>query len=635
LWFKVFERVRLARLRRRYGLVVATVPRVEAVRLPRIDLVLAEDLPPTLRVAADGLRREADQILGGCMDVLGSGPRYVGSPPDWHLDFKSGFRWPSRFYPDVEVTRLDDDSDAKVPWELSRSHHILTLARAATLFDDRRYANAAFADLESWLVANPPGIGINWTNPMEVGIRAINWLWALATLDLRFPVGDVLRSRLTESLQIHARHIRGNLEGTPLLRSNHYLADIVALLALGYALPDDPSAAGWVRYARTAIERESQSQILPDGVGFEGSTSYHALALELFLVAVIVARQAGDPIPTAVRDRIYAMAEASRGLRHPSGRVPQFGDSDSGRILPGCFKRDASHDAHLWLASAVVGAHAPDGEPHAEVAWTLGLSAWEQLDHVAASPPPISTFIAGGLYVLRAEGVHLVVRTGDVGQNGNGGHAHNDLLSYELSLEGTPIVVDPGTYAYTSEVAARNAFRSSRSHNVLIVDEEEINPLPAASIFRLPQVATATVESLTDSSLVASHDGYERLQSPVSVIRQLTVKTAGVGVVDCVTGTGSARVRSFIHLSPELRVLRRGAATFLLTGVDLAVSVSVEGADSVDVEEGWVSPEFGVRVVAPVIVASASAELPAEIGYSFGLVRSGDEAQRLFSGTGS
>ena len=68
----------------------------------------------------------------------------------------------------MEITRLDDPSDAKVPWELSRGHQLLTLARAARLTADGRSAEL-YAQLTSWLDSNPPDTGINWVTPMEVG----------------------------------------------------------------------------------------------------------------------------------------------------------------------------------------------------------------------------------------------------------------------------------------------------------------------------------------------------------------------------------------------------------------------------------------------------------------------------------
>src|SRR5581483_8310956 len=96
-----------------------------ALHLKPLALSHVAGLPDELSDAAEAIRVEAEAILGGNLAVLGSGWTYVGVPPDWHRDFKSGYRWPVSFYRDVEVTRLDDDSDAKVPWEISRSHHML------------------------------------------------------------------------------------------------------------------------------------------------------------------------------------------------------------------------------------------------------------------------------------------------------------------------------------------------------------------------------------------------------------------------------------------------------------------------------------------------------------------------------
>ena len=208
----------------------------------------------------------ADEVLAHRFDLLGSGPLPLGEEIDWHRDFKSGYRWPRHFYQDVVATRLDDSSDAKAPWELSRSHHLLTLARAAALFEDERYATELERQLRSWLDENPPGYGINWRNPMEVALRAVNWIWAVRTLEAFRPLAADLRPRVAGALQVHARHIEANLEGTPYLRSNHYLSDILGLLAVGAALDGDPTAERFFVKAQRAFEQEIQVQVHHDGI---------------------------------------------------------------------------------------------------------------------------------------------------------------------------------------------------------------------------------------------------------------------------------------------------------------------------------------------------------------------------------
>jgi hypothetical protein len=78
-----------------------------------------------------------------------------------------------------------------------------------------------------------------------------------------------------------------------------------------------------------------------------------------------------------------------------------------------------------------------------------------------------------GIYIFRSDNFYLSVRAGGTGQNGGGGHRHNDVLSYELSVAGIDIYVDPGTYLYTPLPLMRDVFRSVKVHNVPVIDDEE------------------------------------------------------------------------------------------------------------------------------------------------------------------
>ncbi len=84
---------------------------------------------------------DADEIRNHIFDLLGSGKTELGKEIDWHLDFKSGFRWnPKTHYlwTGKHVT-LNDPSDVKVPWELSRCEHFVTLGKAYWYTSGGRY----------------------------------------------------------------------------------------------------------------------------------------------------------------------------------------------------------------------------------------------------------------------------------------------------------------------------------------------------------------------------------------------------------------------------------------------------------------------------------------------------------------
>jgi hypothetical protein len=230
---------------------------------------------------------------------------------------------------------------------------------------------------------------------------------------------------------------------------------------------------------------------------------------------------------------------------------------------------------------------------------------------------PTTYFPEAGIAALNCGGAHLVARCGGVGQRGVGGHAHNDLLSYELSLE-TPVVVDSGTYSYTSDVGARNAFRSARAHNVPVVDSAEPNPIDPRTIFSLPGSAKPWLERPVERDgvlvLRAGHD-YGPLTPPARVERTFELGGESLAVVDRIDGEGERTVESFVHLAAGLKVEPMTATAQRVVGGSREVVIEFDGVDSVQVEPGFVSDRYGVRTEACVLRAVVRTELPAEISY--------------------
>ena len=116
-----------------------------------------------------------------------------------------------------------------------------------------------------------------------------------------------------------------------------------------------------------------------------------------------------------------------------------------------------------------------------------------------------------GLYIFKSPHFYMTVRCGEIGQNGNGGHAHNDQLSITLRIDGKDIIVDPGTYLYTPLPERRNEFRSTTAHFTVQKDGAEQNPWHPgrAGLFSMAREQTlAKVLLLTPNAIVMEHSGF-------------------------------------------------------------------------------------------------------------------------------
>ncbi|UCD17185.1 MAG: alginate lyase family protein [Candidatus Zixiibacteriota bacterium] len=109
-----------------------------------------------------------------------------------------------------------------------------------------------------------------------------------------------------------------------------------------------------------------------------------------------------------------------------------------------------------------------------------------------------------GFFIFASKRIHMTICAAPNGQNGLGGHAHNDKLSFELNLDGEDIVVDPGTYLYTPLVDWRNRFRSVRAHNTVVVAGQEQNRWTPGrrGLFSLNDETAIEVLDLSETGIV-------------------------------------------------------------------------------------------------------------------------------------
>jgi hypothetical protein len=268
-----------------YGMVCAGFEGTNYSDPAVTDASVRQQLPVTYQVTSQSLSVLASHFVTGY------------APIDWHMDFKSGYRYPVAHHSQLRYGMLKG-VDAKVPADLSRCYHLVPLALAWRASGEPRFRQEVVAQLLDWLAFNPFEYGAAWRANMNVAIRAANWTVAFSLLQDSFQAPTEVESAFLDafrkSMVEHRQFICRNLEFPEgAFHPNHYIANLAGLLVLcSFTQAWDPEAAAWHTVAVRELGRELDRQVLPDGVDFEGATSYHALVLEMVSCSLILAARA-------------------------------------------------------------------------------------------------------------------------------------------------------------------------------------------------------------------------------------------------------------------------------------------------------------------------------------------------------
>lgn len=594
--------------------------------------------PPAALAAARRaqLIERAEQICAHRLSFLGLEAAFLGDPIDWHRDHASGRPAPRGYAAGIDYRDFRVTGDCKLVWEPNRHYHLVVLARAFRATGERRYAASLLGQLESWFAANPFGYGMNWRSPLELGVRLINWIWALDLVRDDYPLASDFLARLLESVHLHCWEIqRKYSRGSS--ANNHLIGEAAGVyLACAY-FPHLPESARWRTRARAILEAEIERQTWPDGGSREQAVGYQIFVLQFFLLAGLVARAVGEDFGARYWQRLERMAEFLAALAEGGERLPMFGDADDGYVLD---LGDDPREARPWLAVAAVLYARADfkavaGDATETLGWLLGpegVAAYEQLGGggsavEAAEPAPLCSraFPDSGYYLLQggsgATRISVVFDCGELGYGPIAAHGHADALSFTLRVGGHDLLVDPGTYDYFSEPRWRRYFRSTRAHNTVVIDGLDQSEMRGPFLWgRRAQarcLAWEVPEHGAGGRVAGEHDGYRRLRDPVRHRRALTLDAERRSLVieDEIEARATHDIELFFHLAEDCRVVGDGKPCWRILRpagqpwrleLDPRLSIQLLVA-SEDPPGGWVSRGYHRRLPATTISAKIRA----------------------------
>jgi len=567
-----------------------------------------------------------ENLMNNKIDLLGSGLVDLSDSNDgikWNFDFKNNYSWDYKPFNSYNVYQPEINNDLKYPWELSRFQFLSSLARAYKLRKNEIYVNKILFFIEDWIKKNKYQYGVNWICPMDVAIRSINWLLCLILIKDSTSISGNFKKKILKQLYYHFYHVYKNLEVWR-FKNNHYLSDIVALYCIGTIFDSFPDASSIKKFALTEIKNEMNEQINGDGGNFECSTTYQRLDLELFFLTLLIHNLKVNcnwkkeffekEFGKEYLEKLKKMFEFLHYTTKPNGKICQLGDNDSGFIFTFGQREDLDYSYLTEIYNALFFNQVKNVK-NEDVFWIFGDNLDEMHNNNRQKlDEKVKYFNETGVYVHNINDIYFLISFMKLGQNDNGGHNHNDVLSFELNYKGIDIIVDPGTYCYSSNVKERDKFRSSFYHNTLIVDMEEINEFN--EIFGLRKNVTEININEINNGIEISHNGYARLPDPTQVKRKVVFANKVIEISDYIFCGDTHFCNSILNLSPGIQYRKEINGIYLL-GENNTEIAKIEFEEEMEVllNESEYSIGYGLKEQSNQIVFKKKMKNGEKIGY--------------------
>lgn len=441
--------------------------------------------------------------------------------------------------------------------------------------------------IESWMREARIGVSDGW-DAYPISLRAVNWIYAWSLIEGEWPDRrfiEKMAASIYAQLDFLSRHLELHL------LANHLLKNIRALVVGGIFF----GKREWIETGARLLWREFDEQVLDDGGQFERSPMYHAQTTADFLECfALLGEVYPSMVPAGTEERLRGMAGFLEAMTGPDGGLALFNDSaNTEQYRPGPLL-----DAAELICGYRRGAH-------------------------------LRAFPSTGYFSWASDDGNekMIVDGGPPSVGYNAAHAHCDLLSYVLWMDGHPLVVDSGVHGYGGD-RYREYCRSTRAHNTVLFDGIEQSEIWGT--FRMGRPARPfDAAARADGGRWSFNGSFSRFDGRITHRRSIERDDDGKWTITD-SADAATRADSFIHLHPELEVTRvdeRNTAVECRRG-NMVYRIAAFGADRVDVisgsgnpVQGWHFPDFGIAQESPAIRFSYQIEAGRRFGYT--IVRNG------------
>lgn len=453
-----------------------------------------------------------------------------------------------------------------------------------------RNSSYIIAIIDDWIEQNKLGKGDGW-HPYTVSLRTRNWIWFFRCCP------NLINNKRIESLWQQIIWLNHNLEFC--YKGNHLIENITSLIICSIQFKGKRSKK-LLNKGLIILKEELENQILKDGGHEERTASYHLLILDRLLEVVCILRIAKIAIPEWLNLKILMMNQWSKNILIGSEKFPRFNDSPN----DGCGNiKDILSFADSYLNPTKISSKGFRFNLLNNTGKNFQNKIYKnnQLNFTKKSFCDLPD--TGWTIIRPNQSWEFIFKCGRSCPDRLPAHGHSDLLSFDLFLDGEPIIAETGTSIYGGNKNIRQIERSSISHNVIQLGyfqcrKEKIHwiePIEVWGNFRAARKAKITQRKYGKKNnstfwVSGSHDGFKKIKA--NIVRTININLNSqdeliFSCLDKITCEKSFLWRQWWHLGPNVnKEIIRNTFDYKLNSEKINIKFI----------KTWYSKKFGERI---------------------------------------
>lgn len=450
----------------------------------------------------------------------------------------------------VDLSKAWNDKDLQQLWRYNLHYfdYIFKLAYEYNIGSHQKQCYNGFKQLvENWIDNNPFTYGDGW-HPYTISLRISNWILVYQVFQNEIKADLSFDNKIKESIHLQYGYLQNNLEKDVL--GNHYFANIKAIIILSIFFNDIATKEKF----KKKLLKQLDEQILEDGMHFELSPMYHKIILEDLIKITYWLKD--DSIYNELCSYLQKMIDVTYSLEQNFGKTPAFNDSADG----------ISKDYRSLIKVC-------------KKYFDLNPQFKGNLEH-------------SGFYIIKNNNATIIFDTGDICPDYLPAHGHCDALSFELSINNTPMIVNSGTYKY-EKGEWRDYFRSTKSHNTVMISNQEQSQF--WSSFRVAKRIKHVAKKQFLYKGIQFFAG--RYTSCHGNTHKRFIGNIGENIIvilDSVKIEVKADIKSYLHFLPESYLVKKENIAHIISGKE-AIKITAIGTSKIEIEQGWYSGQFNIK----------------------------------------